>query len=244
MFRQIWVVFLDHLPEFLVGLAIFLVFAIVGVQVSRMIRGRLTRKIYDPLVIPFISKLIKAVFIIIGLMICLQLVGFTGLAGGVLAGAGISAFIVGFAFKDIGENFLAGIILAFNRPFRVNDTIQIGDHVGKVLALNVRSTRIKTFDGKDIYIPNGMLIKSVLTNYTQDGLNRHEFLFGISMDSDLEKASAAVLDCIKKVDGVVNEMPPFIVLDDIKTDIINIRVIFWIYTYDYKRGYLTIKSDV
>lgn len=58
---------------------------------------------------------------------------------------GLSAFLVGFAFKNIAENFLAGVILAFNRPLNVNDSIQVKDYTGRVLELNLRTIRIKTF---------------------------------------------------------------------------------------------------
>ena len=81
----------------------------------------------------------------------MQTMGLNGVAKGLLAGAGLSAFIFGFAFKDIAENFLGGLILAFNRPFSLNDTIQIRDFTGHVKALNFRTTHIKTFDEKDVF---------------------------------------------------------------------------------------------
>ncbi len=98
----------------------------------------------------------------------MQTLGLTGVAGGLLAGAGISAFIFGFAFKDIAENFLGGVILAFNRPFSLNDTIVIREFSGHIVALNFRTTHIKTFDEGDVFIPNSIVIKEPLTNLTRD----------------------------------------------------------------------------
>ena len=98
---------------------------------------------------------------------------------------GLSAFLVGFAFKDIAENSLAGVMLAFNRPFNVNDSIQVKDHMGRVMELNLRTTRIKTYDGKDIYVPNSVLLKESVTNFTRDGFIRQDFLIGIDYDAHL-----------------------------------------------------------
>jgi small-conductance mechanosensitive channel len=102
-------------------------------------------------------------------MVVFRFVGLTGVVSGLLAGAGISAFIIGFALKDIGENFLAGILLAFKRPFRVGDLVDIGGIRGTVLILNLRDTQIKTPDGKDVFIPNANIIKNPLVNFTIDG---------------------------------------------------------------------------
>ena len=99
-----------------------------------------------------------------------------------LAGAGISAFIIGFALKDIGENFLAGIILAFKRPFRVGDIVDINGLKGKVLTLNLRDTQIKTGDGKDVFIPNAVIIKNPLSILPSMGFCAMILLLDWTMD--------------------------------------------------------------
>ncbi|HAZ24509.1 MAG TPA: mechanosensitive ion channel protein MscS, partial [Algoriphagus sp.] len=101
------------------------------------------------------------------------------LVSGLLAGAGITAFVIGFALKDIGENFLAGILLAFKRPFKVGDTVDINGIRGVVLNLNLRDTQIKTPDGKDVFIPNATIIKNPLVNFTIDGFLRYDFIVGL-----------------------------------------------------------------
>ncbi|HET8830308.1 MAG TPA: mechanosensitive ion channel domain-containing protein, partial [Pelobium sp.] len=98
------------------------------------------------------TKAIQTIFVVFVIMLALYAGGLGAIAGGILAAAGASAVVLGFAFKDIGENFIAGFILAFSRPFNVNDTVMISDVFGKVKALELRYTKIKTFDGKDVYI--------------------------------------------------------------------------------------------
>ena len=81
--------------------------------------------------------------------------------------------------KTLGENLLAGIMLAFNRPFNIGNVVEIDGFVGKVKALELRSTHLRIFNGKDIYIPNSSLIKNPRINYTQDGLSIHDYTVGL-----------------------------------------------------------------
>jgi|TARA_B110000090_G_C13046901_1_gene317957 small conductance mechanosensitive channel len=96
-----------------------------------------------------------------------------------LAGVGVTSIILGFAFKDIGENLRVGIMLAFNRPFNIGNVVEIDGFVGTVKALELRSTHLRIFNGKDIYIPNSSLIKNPRINYTQDGLSIHDYTVGL-----------------------------------------------------------------
>ena len=108
----------------------------------------------------------------------------------------LTAIVIGFAFKDIGENFLAGVMMAFNRPFRIGDTIKSGDVEGKIVELSLRDTHIKTFDGKDVYVPNGQILKNPVYNYTIDGFLRHQFSIGIDYNSDIKKARDLIMNIL------------------------------------------------
>lgn len=132
----------------------------------------------DPLLADFLSKTVKAVILIAAGLIFLKTIGLGGTAGSLLAGAGVGAFILGFAFKDIGENFPAGIMLAFNRPFKVGDVVSLEGIEGKVSTMSLRYVHIKTADGRDIFIPNASIIKKPLINLTIDGDLRFDFTLG------------------------------------------------------------------
>lgn len=150
---------------------------VIAGRVRLFADSRLKRRMHDPLLATFIANLIKAVLIVIGLLFMLRIVGLTGFAQIVLAGAGVSGFVIGFALKGIGENFLAGILLAFKRPFAVSDIIESNGVKGKVVALNLRDTQIRS-DSKDIYVPNALLIKNVLTNFNSGGFLLQDFMVG------------------------------------------------------------------
>ena len=163
---------------------------------------------------------------------------------GLLAGAGLSAFVIGFALKDIAENFLAGIILSFNRPFRLHDTIMVDGYIGRVISLDFRTSNIKTFDGKDIYIPNAIILKQSLTNYTRDGLIRLEIVVGIDYDDNIKAAERVILDTLIEIDEVLKDNPPYAIADELATSTVNLRIFFWADTKDYKKAINLLRGKV
>lgn len=237
-----WDNFILLLPTLAVALVILLIFVFLAGQARRLLMSRLGKRVDDPLLVRFVAMVVRWSFVIAGLMLALQLLGFTGIAGGLLAGAGISAFVVGFALKDIAENFLAGIILAFNRPFSIHDTVKVQEYTGKIISLNLRSTQIKTFDGKDIYIPNAIILKEPLVNFTRDGLLRLEFVVGIDYSDDVDTAMEVILENLQGLEQLVESDPPSVIIDEFGTNTVNLKVLFWVHTYDYKLNSMQLRS--
>lgn len=241
-----WQQFLMVLPRLL---AAAVVLAVVWVAASRLriwLAARLRLHSDDPLLTDFLTQVGRWVFMGLGLMLALNILGLSGVVGGLVAGAGISAFIVGFAFKDIAENFLAGILLAFNRPFRVNDTIQVKDLFGRVTRLNLRTTDILSFDGRDISIPNAIVLKEPLINFTRNGFIRQDFVVGVDYDNDAQAAIELLLEQVRQEPEVSREPghEPFAVLDELAASTVNVKVYFWTDTDDYRRGVLELRSRV
>lgn len=217
-------------PKLLLGIAIILLSWFIASRVRLFADSRLKHKMHDPLLATFIANLLKAVLIVIGALIMFRIVGLTGLAQTFLAGAGIGAFVIGFALKDIGENFLAGILLAFKRPFSIGDIIESNGVKGKVIALNLRDTQIQS-DSKDIYIPNALLIKNVLTNYNSAGFLLQDFMIGLEYGSDYNKAIALVKEVLDTNDGVIKEdLHNSAVVAGITGSTIQLTVRYWVKT--------------
>ncbi|WP_207915879.1 mechanosensitive ion channel family protein [Natronoflexus pectinivorans] len=166
------------------------------------------------------------------IFITLYLLGLNAFTNKILAGAGLLTFVIGFALKDIGENFLAGIILAFKSPFRIDDLIEINSIEGFVKDINIRETLIKTPDGKDVFIPNAIILKNPLFNYTIDGFLRYEFMIGITYQNKPTEAIKLILETVNNVDGVLKgSKKPAITINELATTTINIRVMFWVDTF-------------
>lgn len=124
--------FIAQLPGIGIGVLIVVLGILIAKWIGQFARKRISAKTHDPLMSRFLGQAIKNVLIIIAIIIALRAAGLGGIATAIFTAAGASALVLGFAFKDIGENFIAGIILAFNRPFDVNDTVEIGANFGKV----------------------------------------------------------------------------------------------------------------
>lgn len=236
--------FLDVAPLIIIGLVVLLLFLWISKFVRKKITSYLMSKAADSLQINFLSDIFKIINGIIGLLLFLYIIGKQGIIASILGAGAISAFVIGFAFKDIGENFLAGIILAFKRPFRVGDTVMIQAIEGSIVDLNLRETHIKTFDGKDVYIPNAMILKNPLYNYTIDGLLRQQFSFGFEYGTDISLARKILLETINKIPGIlqVNKLAKTLILD---AGMYKISIVtqYWINPVDSNYSGTEIKSE-
>ncbi len=239
-----WNKFLLALPRIVLATILLVIVFYIASYIARLLKKKLSGEEHDPLFVRFLSKITKVVVIICGLILALQTLGLSGIAGGLLAGAGISAFIFGFAFKDIAENFLGGVILAFNRPFGLNDTVVIREFSGHIVALNFRTTHIKTFDEGDVFIPNSIVIKEPLTNLTRDGKIRLNFLVGIAYEDNITDAITAISEAMEPIADIKQDIKPFTVVEELSVSTVNLRVYFWANTFDYRKGVLQIKSEV
>lgn len=238
--------FIDQLPGIGLGLLIIILGVLIGIWLGRFFRKRISARTSDPLMSKFLGKAIRFIIIITAIMLALRAAGLGGIATGILTAAGASAVVLGFAFKDIGENFIAGIILAFNRPFDVNDTVEIGDNFGKVKALEFRYTKLKTFDGKDVYIPNSDVLTEPVTNFTEDGFYRWSFVIGIAYEDNIDGAKKTVMEALRKDAMVIEdeEHQNFVIEDELATSTVNLKVFFWVDTKDFRMQALITKGNV
>ncbi len=228
--------FLELLPKIALGIFIIVAGVLIAQFITNFYKRRILKKANDPLMARFLAQAIKIILILIAIMIALQVAGLSGIATGILTAAGGAAIILGFAFQDIGKNFLAGIILAFNRPFRINDTIKIDSMFGKVKALNFRYTHIKTTDGRDIYIPNSDVLTKPVENYTADGFFRLEFVVGIGYENNIEQAKILIKEVLANNTNIIEDETheAFVIEDELAASTINLKVFFWINTIDYR----------
>ncbi|GAB5522387.1 MAG: hypothetical protein Roseis2KO_02590 [Roseivirga sp.] len=245
-FKEMWEALLSNLPQIIVGTVLLLLVIGVGSLLRSFIRNRLAKRINDQLLVNFIGRIVFLIFLILGLIIFLNQVGLGKAASGLLAGAGVSAIVLGFAFKDIGEHFLAGFFLAFSRPFSIGDVIEVIDKVGTVRSLSFRNTHVRTFDGRDIYIPNGILIKNPLTNYTKDGLIRHDFTVGIDYGDDVTRATETIMKELESTKHITRStgLEPFVIIEKFDVSTVNLKVHFWTNTAEFSGSVLLLKSTV
>ena len=192
----------------------------------------------------FFRRLAVWLFGLFGLAIALNVIGLGGVAAGLLAGGGITAVVLGFAFREIGENLLAGFFLAFSRPFEVKDLILSGDYQGTVRSIQLRYTHIRTADGRDIYIPNAQIFNQPLVNFTRDGLLRSSFTVGIDYGDDAQEACRLLLETVRGVAGVLAEPPAMVTISQLAPAWVELEVLFWIDTFAREVSLPQVRTEV
>ncbi len=247
-FSDLYNKFTDQLPTILIALAILTIGFLIAYGLKNLILKRIKPRLTNTLSADFIAQVTSIIIRTIVIIIALNLLGFKNFTSQILAGAGILTFVLGFAFKDIGENFLAGIILAFKSPFRLKDLIESGNILGYVQELNLRETLVKTPDGKDVFIPNGQILKNPLINYTIDGFLRYEFVIGLDYNSNLVDGIKVISDSVAEVGEVLNTKykKTTVLIDELTASTVNFKILFWIDTFKStsKTYHNNIRSEV
>lgn len=232
------------LPKIFLGLVVLALF----LYLSRMaVRGvlRLTRA-YPQMQEneSFITNMTRWLVVFLGLSLSLQVMGLGSLANKIMAGGGILAVALGFAFKEIGENLIAGIMLTFNRPFHIGDMIESGRHRGRVRSIQLRYTHVRSPEGQDIYIPSAHIIKDALVNHTADGKRRPSFHIGVDYREDLNKVIDLILYEIFQTPGVLKEPKPTVAISRFDDLWVSLQVSFWIDTAVPDLDYLATVNKV
>ncbi|RYG58697.1 mechanosensitive ion channel family protein [bacterium] len=174
------------------------------------------------------GRLSQGVIIFVGLLIALVIAipGFT--PGQLISILGLSSVAVGFAFRDILQNFLAGILLLLAEPFRIGDQIIINDFEGTVEDIQTRATLIKTYDGRRVVIPNSNLFtNSVIVNTAHDK-RRLQYDIGIGYGDDIARAKRILLDTVRGIPGILEDPAPDAIVVDLAGSSVNIRLRWWV----------------
>lgn len=205
--NALWRSVLDSGPLVVLSLVIVLVCAGLGWWVAsfnRFWRG-LTP---NPFVGDLLAQLVRAVSLIIGIVLALNLMGATALLGTVLGGAGVLGIAVGFALRDTLENYISSIMLSLRQPFRANDHVVIDSHEGKVVRLTSRATVLMTLDGNHLRIPNMMVFRAVILNYTRNPQRRLDFELGVDAEDDPEAAVKVGVAALADLDFILSDPAP------------------------------------
>jgi small-conductance mechanosensitive channel len=218
---------LAGLPLVVVAVLIVLLFWGLSSMVGRLgpVFRRLTgnRMLQD-----LLRQTARILVVLVGVFLALEVLDATALVGGVLGTAGVVGLAIGFAFRDIAENYLASIILSVRRPFRGNDLVKIGEHHGTVIRLSASDTVLMAPDGNHLHLPNAMVFKSAIVNFTRNSLRRFEFVAGVSAEADLQRAQALGVEILAQLAGVVGDPAPFARIEALGDSNVAVRFFGWV----------------
>lgn len=195
------------LPLFGVALLIVWLFWFIAKWVSRW-NFFYTRLGLNPLLQNFVRQAVRLLVFLLGLLLALDVLGATPFVTAILGTAGVAGVALGFAFRDIIENYLAGILMSARQPFKRNDLIRIGEREGKVIRMTSRDLVLMTLDGNHLRIPNATVFTSELTNYSRNPRRRFSFLVGVDVAEDLKQVQSLGTNTLLAVNGVLSDPPP------------------------------------
>jgi small conductance mechanosensitive channel len=222
----------DFLVDVIVVLIIFIVgkFVIKGVRKSLSMSLKKSGRVSEILE-SFILNVTSKVLWIIVFMLVIQKLGVE--IGPLVAGLGVTGFIVGFACQESLANLAAGVMIALNQPFQVGHYVELSGAAGAVYEMNMMATTLHTPDNKKVVVPNSSVWGSTITNYTALDTRRVDLVIGISYSSDIGKAKDVLHSVLKENKMVLDEPGSTVEVVEMADSSVNFVVRPWCKTADY-----------
>ena len=220
--------FLDRLPATVLGIFVFFLFYVAG-RLTRRVANKVTQRTQRHNNVGLVvGRLGQGTSVLIGLLVAsvIAIPGFT--VGQLFSILGVGSVAIGFAFRDILQNFLAGILLLVNQPFRIGDQIIADKLEGTVEDIQTRATYVRTYDGRRVVVPNSDLFTNLVTVNTAFETRRLEHVIGISYDDDIETAIGVLERVMRGAPSVLNDPEPDAFVVNFSDSSIDIQLFWWI----------------
>lgn len=233
---------LRYLPLWAIALVIFVLSVFFAKKLAAFARRLLERRIDSVMLRHLVARLLAIPVLVIGIYLVFSVSGLGSLATTLIGGTGLIGLIIGIAFRDITENFLASVLLSIQRPFVLGDMIQVMNFTGMVEAMTTRGTVLMTLDGNHVQIPNTIIYKEPITNFTANPNTRQSFTVGIGYDASISEVQSLVLSWLDQHPAVLKDPEPLILAEQLAASTVNIGIYFWVDTRSH--SVLKVRSSV
>src|ERR1051325_3981038 len=227
VFRQMGSSLVARLPYLLFALIAFVIFLVIARILKSVLITAGERTRLDITLAELLARIVSAATIIFGLLVAAVIIFPTFRPGDLIAGLGITSVAIGFAFKDVLQNFFAGILILWRRPFIVGDEIKVREFEGTVEEITTRSTRVKTYDGERAVLPNGNVYTNAVLVRTAYDERRVRLLVGIGYKDSIESARKVIEDVLRKTKGVLSDPEPWVYVSELAPSSVNFSIYFW-----------------
>lgn len=240
--QELWRNIMSAVPFLIFGIVVLVIFWGISVLVAKGARAYLTNRKMNDLLQNITARGIAILVFLLGIYIVFHVADLTNVALTILGGTGLLGIVLGIAFRDITENFLASIFLSVQNPFHAGDLVEINDNIGFVQRLTIRATLLITLDGNHLQIPNAAVYKSTILNYTSNPNQRIIFVIGIGYDASVTTAQEIASTIFDEHPAVLREPEPWILVDELASSTIKLK--FYIWVDGSKHNVLKVKSSV
>lgn len=219
--------FIASTPALVVALLVFYIVYRASAPLAKVVREGLRRARRTLSLQIIIYRMVRWTIILGGFLLA-STIALPGFDPAELIGLlGIGTVAIGFAFRDILQNFLAGILILLNEPFVIGDQVIVGDYEGTIEDIEMRATTLRTYDGRRVVIPNSGLFTDSVTVNTAFDKRRSEYDVGISYSDNIEAAQALCLKVMNSIDGVLDSPAPDTIMMEMGDSAIIFRVRWW-----------------
>jgi small conductance mechanosensitive channel len=240
-----WIdILVENLPNFVLALILIICTVFIAKSIKRLSAEYIHKLGTNVTISKFLSQLIFLGILILGIMLALSAMDLTKTVSSILAGLGIIGLALGFAFQDTAANFISGIYITFNQPYKLGDIIQTQDgHEGCVIEINLRITKIKTYNGPIVYVPNRYLFQECFTNFTEFEQRRVQIECGVSYGEDLEQVEKVALESARNVSSRLQSEEPTLFWTGFGDSSINFTLNIWCKFKGANLDYIPVRNE-
>ena len=225
--RTMWEGIISLLPSLVIAI-LFLFFTWIVARFATKIADRLTsRTAMRPSLRELVETLIRIAIWTVGLLIALTILLPDLTPGSLIAGLGVGTVAIGFAFQDIFENFLAGILIMIREKMRIGDYISCEGIEGKVEPIMLRETHIRKLSNELTIVPNSVLFKNPVEILTDQDQRRHEIVVGVSYDTDLEQARGVIREAVESSEATDDGKPIDVFACEFNSSSVDFKLRWW-----------------
>jgi small-conductance mechanosensitive channel len=224
--RDLWDGFVSQLPAIVTGLLLLLASYLLARGVRFLVARSMRKVRVSEHAVKLVARLSFIGVISAGILIALVVMGINPTA--LVASLGLVSVGLGFGLKDVIENFIAGVILIFQRPFMVGDMICLGDVEGLVEDVRVRDTVIRMLDGRQVFVPNASIFSNAIINNNRNRMRRLDFSVGVAYHEDIPAAMRVAAGALKGAEGTFSDPAPMVLVEELADSAISLRVYFWV----------------
>lgn len=222
-----WTSFVQLIPQMMIAFAILLITGFIASFAAKIADKIVGKTDIRPSLRNLIETLVKLAVWLTGIFVA-AIVVFPGLTvGSLIAGLGIGAVAIGFAFQDIFENFLAGVLIMLREKMRIGDVIEAEGITGKVEHITLRETHVRKLSGELTVVPNSILFKNPVEIFTDETKRRHEVDAGVSYDTDLDDAAEVIRKAVESCSNVDTEKGIDVFAYEFGASSVNYKVRWW-----------------
>lgn len=220
--------FVRNTPNILLGVFAFILLLLLAKGIRWIVTLVASRANFRHGVAVLLGRLVQGVSIFIALLVALSVMIPTFRAGDIVEFLGIGSVAIGFAFRDVLQNYLAGILILITEPFHIGDQIITNQYEGTVEDIQSRATYLRTYDGRRVVIPNTRLFTEPVTVNTAFDHRRMEYDVGIGVSDDIAAAKRLMMDAMRATEGVLEDPSPDVLVVDLGDFAIKLRARYWV----------------